>query len=131
MSNHHRTKLIKSLEEQIEATNDPQLKADLSRQLTKVVTKPARRGRPRKPADGAVEAPKKNRSLRELCAGRYDEMSDGKLVLNHLVIQIEKRKKAGELIKAERDAFIVEELASLTDAERAAYEVFCIEEAHK
>jgi hypothetical protein len=130
MSNHHRTKLIKSLEEQIEATNDPQLKADLSRQLTKVVTKPARRGRPRKPADGAVEAPKKNRSLRELCAGRYDEMSDGKLVLNHLVIQIEKRKKAGELTtRAERDAFVAEELASLTEEERAAYEALCAEGA--
>jgi hypothetical protein len=125
-----RTKLIKNLEQQIEATADPQLKADLSRQLTKLVTTAKRRGRPRKPE--ATSPSKKARSLRERYAGcAMAELPDGKLVLHHLVIQIEKRKKAGELIKAERDAFIVEELASLTDAERAAYEVFCIEEAHK
>jgi hypothetical protein len=125
-----RTKLIKSLEEQIEATNDPQLKADLTRQLTKVVTKPARRGRPRKPE---ATAPTKSRSIREKYTGSvYEQMSDGDLVCWHLVFEIEKRQRMGFLKnRAERTAFVAEVLGSLTEEERAAYEVFCTEEAHK
>lgn len=49
MSKQHRTKHIKSLEDQLAATNDPKIKADISRQLTKLLSKTTRKGSSRKP----------------------------------------------------------------------------------
>src|SRR5690349_14790839 len=122
MSTQALTRLIKSLETQIEATNDPQLKADLSRQLTKALTKPKRRGRPRKAAEGVVVAPKKTRALREIYP-QYESMTDGSLVVHHLISEVEKKRKAGELkTDAERAVFINELFSKLTDHEKTAYQ---------
>ena len=48
MSKQRRTKHIRSLEQQLAATKDPQLKADLSRQLTKLLSQRPRKRSPRK-----------------------------------------------------------------------------------
>jgi hypothetical protein len=119
---HTRTKLIKSLEQQIEAATDPQLKADLSRQLTKVVTRPGRRGRPRK--SEATPPSKKTWWAREIYTGSvFDAMSDVELMVHHIVLLCEKKKKVGECkTKAERDAVTAEVLGSLPESQRAAFE---------
>jgi hypothetical protein len=119
----HRKEVAKKLQEQIAATTDPKLIIELSNQLSKFLPRPRQARRPRK---AEVTPPSKNRSLREKYTGSvYEQMSDGDLVCWHLVFEIEKRQRMGFLTnRAERTAFKAEVLASLTDAERAAYEAF-------
>jgi hypothetical protein len=124
----HRKEVAKKLQEQIAATTDPKLIIELSNQLSKFLPRPRQARRPRKPE--ATSPTKKARSLRELCPD--SQSSHGNLVLNYLVVQIEKRRKAGELqTKAEYAAFVVETLKSLTDEDRAAYEALCTEAAQR
>jgi hypothetical protein len=124
MSKQHRTEVIKILREQMEEATDPKTKVDLAKQLARLLPRPRQARRPRKPE--ATAPTKKARSLRERYTGSvYEQMSDGDLVLHHIVLEIEKRQRLGFLTnRAERTAFKAEVLASLTDAERAAYEAF-------
>lgn len=126
MSQHGRTQIIRRLTEQMKQTTDPEMLLKLSKEITQLMRKPGEETRGRKPSI-------KPSSLREKYTDSlYEQMSDGDLVCWHLVFEIEKRQRMGFLTnRAERTAFITEVLASLTDAERAAYEVFCTEEAHK
>jgi hypothetical protein len=120
MTKSHEEKLIKSLEKSIAATDDPQLKARLTGQLTRVLTvKPevrAKRSKDFKP------------SLRELYKGSvYDEMSDGELFTHHLVVQIEAKCRNrggwGALTRPEKDALLAEATETLSTEERAAIEM--------
>jgi hypothetical protein len=123
MSKHNRTEVIKLLKQEMEAATDPQAKVEFAKQLAKLLPRPRQAKRPRKPNQAGQQ--RKNRSLRDLYTGSvFDEMSDGKLVLHYLVLQIEKRqRKTGELrTKAERDAFVAEVMGSLPKDERAAFE---------
>ena len=134
MSKQHRTRLIKSIEQQLEETTDPKIKADLSRQLTKLLSSPRQ---PSRAAQKAGEKPKnKNRSLREIYTGSvYDAMSDGELVLHHLVVQFETKDKEHRIrtgqkfTKPERDALVKELKDSLSAEELAAYEALHNDEA--
>jgi hypothetical protein len=132
-----RTKLIKTLEQQIEATSDPQIKADLSRQLTKLVTTAKRRGRPRKPE--ATARLKGNASLlTRIHHNGVDDLSPQNKLIHFQVVEFEKRekehrKRTGQQLTevekktlwAEVHAFIDAELtnedrALLADEEQAA-----------
>ncbi len=123
MSKQHRTKLIKSLEQQLEATTDPKIKADISRQLTKLLSKPTRKGSSRKPE--ATSQSKKTGSLRDIyTTWPYREMSLSKIVVNHGVLQWEKkgRELKRKLTQTEKEAVFAEVMASLSAEDRAALE---------
>src|SRR5262249_55521807 len=117
-----RKEVAKRLAEAIAVTTDPKQLAELSRQFN-TLSRLRKGKRVRRNTDAATPS-QKNRSLREIYTGSvYEVMSDGELVLNHLVLQIEKRQKAGELkTEAERDVFIKEMLGHLPENECAAYE---------
>ena len=110
MSKQHRTKHIKSLEEQLAATNDPKIKADLSRQLTKLLSKPTRKGSSRKP--GAT--PKKTSLLTKVNGNGVDWLSPEKKLIHFIVVEFEKRRKehwqrtGQELTEVEKNTLMVE-----------------------
>ena len=100
-------------------TTDPEMLLKLSKEITQLMRKPGQETRGRKPSI-------KPSSLREKYTGSvYDAMSDGELVLHHLVLEIEKRQRAGFLKnRAERTALKLEVLKSLHEDERAAFEAY-------
>jgi hypothetical protein len=123
MGTSNKREVAKRLKEEILKTTDPKLMAELTRQLAAISPKTTRRNR--KPVEKPQQVLKKNRSLREIyTASRCDEMSDGELVVHHLVLQIETKQKANgtKFTKAERDALIAELKNSLSVTERAAFE---------
>ncbi len=93
MSKQHRTKLIKSLEQQLEATTDPKIKADISRQLTKLLSKPTRKGSSRKPQ--AIPSIKKKTSpLVAKWADRLSHVeSEEKRIEHSVILEVEERRK--------------------------------------
>ncbi len=109
MGTTNKREVAKRLKEEIWKTTDPKLMVELTRQLAAISPKTTRRKR--KPVEKPAERLKKNRSLREIYTGSvYDAMSDDKLVIHHLVLQIEKKQKTTGT-----------QFANLTQAEQAAW----------
>src|SRR5437879_4866026 len=77
-SKHHRTQLIKSLEQQLAATTDPKLKADVSRQLTKLLSKPRARRLPSNPTKVHPIMQPGRLSKRVKKGSAVDELSDAR-----------------------------------------------------
>lgn len=127
MSKQHRTKLIKSLEEQLAATNDPKIKADISRQLTKLLSKPTRKGSSRKPV--ATPSSKKKSILTKVHGNGVDWLSPAKKLAYFAVAEFDKRQKEHrqrtqqELTEVEKQALLKEACAfidsQLTAEDRA------------
>ena len=92
MSKQHRTKLIKSLEQQLEVATDPRIKADISRQLTKLLSKPARKGSSRKPK--ATPSNKKTSALVAKWADQLSHLPEEKRIEFSVVLEVEKRYKS-------------------------------------
>src|SRR5207302_6063676 len=116
MSKHDRKEVAKRLREQIEKTTDPEQLIKLTREYNRLTN-------PRYGKKAVKEAkPSKNpRSLRDLHPG-WGNMSDDEVLLQHLVLEIEKkrrerRKEYGrELTEAEKQAISTE-----VKAEAAGY----------
>jgi hypothetical protein len=127
MSKQHRTKHIKSLEEQLATTNDPKIKADLSRQLTKLLSKPTRKGASRKPV--AIPSSKKPSLLTRVNGNGVDWLSPEKKLIHFVFVEFEKRRKdyrqrtGQELTEVETKALMRESGAfiegQLTEEDRA------------
>ena len=127
MSKQHRTKLIKSLEQQLEATTDPKIKADVSRQLTKLLSKPTRKGSSRKPeASGRVfgqTQPNTKLSIIDRVTGSaVDQRPDGEKVLHYLVVEVEKMEKHRKFTPEEQKAAFDKLIDGLSGRDRAALE---------
>jgi hypothetical protein len=116
-------KVIKSLEEQIAATKDPKIKADLTRQLTKLATyKPTARYLKR---DDKVTSSRSS-ILDKITGTMVDDLPDGERVMHHLVLHIEAQCKGrggwNALTRAEKDVLLAEATKTLSERDRAAYE---------
>jgi hypothetical protein len=122
MSKQHRTKHIKSLEEQLATTNDPKIKADLSRQLTKLLSKPTRKGSSRKPV--ATPSNKKASIINRVTGTAVDQLSPKDKVSHYLVDELEKeqRKQGRKFSEDERKAFWGGLFEVLAAEDRTAYE---------
>lgn len=127
MGKNNRTEVIKVLRQQMEEATDPQAKVGFAKQIAKLLPRPRQARRPRRTETTPSNKP---RSLREIYTGSvYDEMTDGEVVLHHLIVEIEKRQRAGELqTKAERAVFIAEVVRTLLENERAAFEALNAED---
>jgi len=134
MSKQHRTKLIKSLEQQLEATTDPKIKADLSRQLTKLLSKSTRKGSSRKPeASGRVfgqpQPSTKLSIIDRVTESAVDQLPDGEKVLHYLVVEVEKMEKKQKFTSEEQKAAFDKLIAELSARDRAALEALSTEVA--
>lgn len=119
----HRKEVAKKLQEQIAATTDPKLIIELSNQLSKFLPRPRQARRPRKPEATSPSA--KTWWGREIYTGSvFDAMTDNELIVHHMVVLCEKKKKVGECkTKAEREVVIAEVLESLPESQRAGFKV--------
>ena len=109
MSKQHRTQMIKSLKEAMEKTKDPEMLLKLSQQAEKLMPKPGKETRGRKPTS-------------------VDSLPDGKRITHHLVMMIEAKCKGRggwlKLSRPEKDALLAEAKKSLSKEECAAIEAF-------
>lgn len=123
MSKQHRTKLIKSLEQQLEATDDPKIKADISRQLTKLLAKPSRKGSPRKPEATAPSSTKLS-IIDRITGSAVDTLSDWEKVQHWVIEQVEKlqREQRRKFTTEEVQAAIKKLIEGLSARDRAALE---------
>jgi hypothetical protein len=115
---HHRSAVLKRLRETIEKTKDPETLARLTAQYVKLNAQK----RPRKSADEPTITQKTGRSLREIYTGSvYEQVSDRDLVTHHIVLEIEKRRRAGGC-QTQGNGEVLEVLKALRQEEREAYE---------
>lgn len=110
MGKHNNSEVAKRLRQEIAKATDPHTVIELTKELRKVQPK---RHRQRKAVEKPAEIPKKNnRSLREIYTGSvYAGKSDRDLVIHHLVLLIEKKRR--ELGRKETEAEIEELLQSV------------------
>jgi len=116
MSKQHRTKLIKSLEQQLEAATDPKIKADVSRQLTKLLFRPTRKGSSRKPQTTPTSYGKASAIVAKW-ADRLSHLDEQKRIEFSVVKEVEERQKPGGS-SIDRGALIAEVLGMLSAEER-------------
>jgi hypothetical protein len=130
MSKQHRTQMIKSLKEAMEKTKDPEMLIKLSEQAEKLMPKPGKETRGRKPNDATTPSNKKSSILHRVTGSAVDALSDGEKVTHHLVVEFEKRQRehGRELAETERNALWEELKEGLSVEERAALETLNTDE---
>ena len=124
MSKSHRREVAKHLKEQIEATTDPKLLVELTRELAKLLPRPRQVRRPCK--SEAAPSNQKSSILNKVTGTMLDTLPDGKKVALHIVMQLEKRSLKIE--SPEWKAALQELKAGLSAPERAALETLDTEE---
>jgi len=87
--------MVKRLQAEIDKAADPQTVISLTRLMDQVLTRVDKSERKSKPVEKPAEEPKrKKRSLREIYTGSvYKAMSDEQLVIEHLVLLIESKRR--------------------------------------
>ena len=118
MSKQHRTQMINSLKEAMEKTKDPEMLLKLSQQAEKLMPKPGKETRGRKPK--AVDAQNNTGSA-------LDSLPDGERLAFHLVMKMEAACRAlgrgwNKLSRAEKDELLAAATKNLSAQERAAIE---------
>ena|SRR5438552_5086897 len=121
-STHHRSGILKRLRETIEKTKDPETLTKLTAQYVKLNAQK----RPRK-SEATSPSKKTNWDIfREQYTGSvFDAMTDAELMVHHIVVLSEKKKKE---MKVSTKEAIAEVVRSLPENERAAYETLNTEE---
>lgn len=119
MSKQHRTQMIKSLKEAMEKTTDPEMLLKLSQQAEKLMPKPGKETRGRKPKALDVQ---NNNLLDARTGSALDSMPEGARIAYRLVLQMEKRGGWNALTRAQKDELLDALTANLSAQERAAIE---------
>ena len=114
MSKHNRTEVLKVLKQQMEATSDLKEKAEIAKQIAKLLPRPRQARRPRKAEATPIKAKAGTSLLTKVHGNAVDWLSPEKKLIHFVVSECEKRRKehwqrtGKELTEVERKAFLME-----------------------